>query len=227
MRQVGTGLQPLCKARKAPRLQDRLLRGASPGAAASPHVHLSTLGVKATPQLIAKLGSNPQQAPSPSGSVPQTRRPGFPASPPPTPGKGTRLATPSGTPCPHSHLSQSHPSLPQSHTWGPGPEKPPPLFGVLCPVTPGTLSRLLIHLAATDRTVCIHFCNPHLLGKEVWACPALPLHWLGLGTQVWVGTGPRPPSQLQEVTRSQHLAWLSNLLRLSLLRQHQHLQLQP
>ena len=94
-------------------------------------------------------------------------------------------------------------------------------------MTLGTLSRLLVHLAATDGTACIHLCNPHLLGEEVRACPALPLHWLRLGTEVWVGTGPRPPSQLQEVTRSQHLTRPSNLLRLSLLRQHQHLQLQP
>ena len=74
---------------------------------------------------------------------------------------------------------------------------------------------------------CIRLCNPHLLGKEARACPALPLHWLGLGTRVWVGTGPRPPSQLQEVTWSQRLAQPSNLLRLSLLRQRQLPQLQP
>ena len=114
-------------------------------------VRLRTLGSKATPQVIAKLGLNPRQAPSPSGSVPQTRRPGSPASHHPPP-KGTRLATPSGNPHPHSRLSQS-PLHSFSHTWGPGPEKPPSGFGVLCPVTLGTLSRLLIHLAATDGTV--------------------------------------------------------------------------
>lgn len=145
-------------------------------------------------------------------------------SPPPT--KGTRLATPSGNPHPHSRLSQSHPSLHQSYTWGPGPEKPPPGFGVLCPVTLETLSRLLIHLAATDGTVYSPLQSPPP-GKEAQACPALPLHWLGLGTRVWVGIGPRPPSQLQEVTRSQRLAQPSNLLRLSLLRQRQLPQLQP